>query len=302
MVRHDSHSWIEYNVSRFLCYGFIGSSPVIVHNPHHLTSCTNNKDNDKNNNNNYNNDNSNNDNNINNKIAPVFIANHITTIDAPIVYMVMNNDKSNTKIRFKWIAKISIKILPGVGVVMWLSNHLLINRRRKQKKSSSSSNNDDHKNKSKTLYEMASDSLTKEGGIAMFIFPQGTRRLSERLPFKDGAFRIAMTDQAPIIPISIDVPPNTWNTLYPFLPHQGSTVIVTVHPPISTTKTADNNNTLEQLKQTCSDIIYSVLPPVPMANISSSTSTSTTSSQPTSSQLKKKQTQTQTTDKPTKQS
>ena len=47
------------------------------------------------------------------------------------------------------------------------------------------------------------------------IFPQGTRRVIENLPFKDGAFKIAIENEAPLIPVSINIPINMWNSMYP---------------------------------------------------------------------------------------
>ena len=127
------------------------------------------------------------------KPAPVFIANHCSQLDISAVYFIIK--------RFKWIAKDSVKFLPGVGQGMILGAHIFIKRTGKNGKSIS------------TLYEQSN--ATIQAGVPMMLFPQGTRRMAERLPFKDGAFKIAIANEVPIVPLSIDIPVNVWNSLYP---------------------------------------------------------------------------------------
>ena len=87
----------------------------------------------------------------------------------------------------------------------------------------------------------------------MFFFPQGTRRLGERLPFKDGAFKVAKENDSDLVPISIEIPLTAWNSFYPFT--KANPVVLTVHKPISS-----KGKDLEQLKKESFDAIYSVLP------------------------------------------
>ena len=87
----------------------------------------------------------------------------------------------------------------------------------------------------------------------MFFFPQGTRRLGERLPFKDGAYKIAKENNAQLIPISIDIPLTAWNSTYPF--GKANPIVLTVHKPIDS-----KDKELEVLKKETFDVIYSVLP------------------------------------------
>lgn len=203
------------------------------------------------------------------KPAPVFIANHASQIDSAVVYYLER--------RFKWTMKSSILFLPGVGPLIGLAGHVLINRKRAGKgKSSSNSSSKDESGKKKSsssslslIFAKSNDAI--QSGIPMFFFPQGTRRMSERLPLKDGAFIVAETNQTPLIPISIDIPTRTnpWNTLYPLNLLWGGrgaaggsnssipTIKLTVHKPIP----YDANVDRETTKKKCSDIIYSVLPP-----------------------------------------
>jgi 1-acyl-sn-glycerol-3-phosphate acyltransferase len=169
--------------------------------------------------------------------APVLIANHDSQIDIAAVYFL--------KQQWRWIAKASVFFLPGVGQLMYLGGHVLIDRVKKNNESFTGARN---------LYTKSNASLQE--GVPMFFFPQGTRRLGERLPFKDGAFKIATSNKSKIIPISIDIPLTAWNSLYP-LSRNATKVILTVHPPI---ESAPYQGNLNELKSKCFETIYSVLP------------------------------------------
>eukprot|EP00542_Grammatophora_oceanica_P009399 CAMPEP_0194027560 /NCGR_PEP_ID=MMETSP0009_2-20130614/1703_1 /TAXON_ID=210454 /ORGANISM="Grammatophora oceanica, Strain CCMP 410" /LENGTH=303 /DNA_ID=CAMNT_0038666679 /DNA_START=112 /DNA_END=1023 /DNA_ORIENTATION=- len=175
--------------------------------------------------------------------APIYIANHASELDVASVYYIYR--------RFKWIAKESILLMPGVGQIMWLGKHVLINRKHTKKDKSSNSSN---------LYEKSNEAV--QSGIPMFIYPQGTRWMAERLPFKFGAMNIAMHNKSNLIPISIDIPKDALNRLYPLCLwnfQKQTPVVLTIHKPIQVTGTEDK----EELAKQCSDLIYSVLPPVP---------------------------------------
>eukprot|EP00540_Astrosyne_radiata_P008431 CAMPEP_0116822378 /NCGR_PEP_ID=MMETSP0418-20121206/234_1 /TAXON_ID=1158023 /ORGANISM="Astrosyne radiata, Strain 13vi08-1A" /LENGTH=246 /DNA_ID=CAMNT_0004450483 /DNA_START=94 /DNA_END=834 /DNA_ORIENTATION=+ len=168
--------------------------------------------------------------------APIYVANHASQIDVGVVYFLMR--------RFKWIAKKSVLYLPGVGQTMYMSEHIFIDRKKGKNKGSIAS-----------LYEKSNRAV--QSGTPMFFFPQGTRWMSERLPFKDGAFNVALENHSCLIPVSIDIPRNIWNYAYPF----GKTpppVVLTVHEAIEVKGDEDK----EALKKQCADIIYSVLPEV----------------------------------------
>ena len=174
--------------------------------------------------------------------APVYVANHASQIDVAAVYAIGR--------RFKWISKKSVVYLPGVGGVMLFGDHVLIQRTGKNKKSV------------QTLFEKSQAAV--ESGIPMFFFPQGTRKIAQRLPLKDGAFIVAENSKAPLVPISIDIPMNAWNSMYPanLLWASGDSAVpvvkITVHKPIPVT----GNETREALKKACFDRIYSVLPDI----------------------------------------
>ena len=172
--------------------------------------------------------------------APIFIANHCSQLDVSAVYYALR--------RFKWIAKKSVRYIPGPGNIMSLGGHIFIQR--SGKRGSSVSN----------LYQLSNEAI--QAGIPMMFFPQGTRRMTTKLPFKDGAFKIAIDNECVLVPISIHVPPNAWNSYYPLNLLWGgkmgpeNKVIMTVHAPIQVNKDTE----LKPLKEKCQEIIYSALP------------------------------------------
>ena len=176
--------------------------------------------------------------------APVYIANHASQVDLAAVYYIMRH--------FKWVAKESVLFIPGVGQTMYLGNHVFVRRSGRGKRSSVAS-----------LYERSNEAV--RSGTSMFLFPQGTRGMGpEALPFKDGAFKIALENGCPIVPISIEIPPGVFNGWYPLNLLWGVSasekkkdpVILTVHKTIMAEKGGD----LKELKRRCRDVIYSVLP------------------------------------------
>lgn len=181
--------------------------------------------------------------------APVFVANHCSQLDISCIYYAVR--------RFKWIAKQSVKMIPGPGNLMALGGHVFIQRTGKNRGSVSN------------LYQQSNNAIQE--GIPMVLFPQGTRRMGVKLPFKDGAFRIALENEAMIVPITINVPPHAWNSYYPLnrwcwwggggdvaKENDKSKIVMTIHEPIQVKKGMD----LNQLKQQCQEIIYSHLPPL----------------------------------------
>lgn len=169
--------------------------------------------------------------------APVYIANHASQIDSAAVYYIER--------QWRWIMKASIMFLPGVGQITYLGDHIWIDRTRKKNKSKDSITG------ARNLYVKSDESIQE--GIPMFFFPQGTRRIGERLPFKDGAFKVAKNNDSMMVPISIEIPVTAWNSLYPFA--KADPVVLTIHKPIES-----KGKEIETLKKEAFDTIYSVLP------------------------------------------
>lgn len=169
--------------------------------------------------------------------APVYVANHASQVDLSVVYFLGR--------RFKWISKDSVRYLPGVGLIMTMSQHVFIVRTGKNRKSVSN------------LYQQSNDAI--QSGLPMFFFPQGTRRMAVRLPFKDGAYRVAMENESCLVPISINIPLTCWNSWYPLCLLWGGkvdNVVLTVHEPIRARKDMDK----EELKKRTYDAVFSVVP------------------------------------------
>mmetsp|Transcript_36595 Transcript_36595/g.76790 ORF Transcript_36595/g.76790 Transcript_36595/m.76790 type:complete len:312 (+) Transcript_36595:308-1243(+) len=169
--------------------------------------------------------------------APVFVANHASQIDLAVVYFLGR--------KFKWISKDSVRYLPGVGLIMTMSQHVFIVRSGKNKKSVSN------------LYQQSDNAI--QSGMPMFFFPQGTRRMAGRLPFKDGAYKVAMENESQIIPVSINIPLTCWNSWYPMCLLWGGSVdnvVLTVHEPLQAKKDMDK----EELKKKSYDAIFSEIP------------------------------------------
>eukprot|EP00581_Thalassiosira_minuscula_P010822 CAMPEP_0183729374 /NCGR_PEP_ID=MMETSP0737-20130205/30076_1 /TAXON_ID=385413 /ORGANISM="Thalassiosira miniscula, Strain CCMP1093" /LENGTH=309 /DNA_ID=CAMNT_0025961533 /DNA_START=51 /DNA_END=980 /DNA_ORIENTATION=+ len=169
--------------------------------------------------------------------APIYVANHASQIDLGVVYFL--------KRRFKWISKDSVRYIPGPGLIMTLSQHVFIVRTGKNRKSVSN------------LYAQSNAAI--QAGLPMFFFPQGTRRMAERLPFKDGAYRVALENKSCLIPISIHIPLTCWNSWYPLCLLWGGKVEnlrLTIHPPIE----AKEGMEKEELKKLTYDAIFSCVP------------------------------------------
>jgi 1-acyl-sn-glycerol-3-phosphate acyltransferase len=169
--------------------------------------------------------------------APIYVANHASQVDLAVVYFLGR--------RFKWISKDSVRYLPGVGLIMTLSQHVFIVRTGKNKRSVSN------------LYQQSNNAI--QSGLPMFFFPQGTRRMAGRLPFKDGAYRVALENESQLVPVSIHIPLSCWNSWYPLCLLWGGSVenvVLTVHKPIQTKEGMDK----EELKKKTYDAIFSEVP------------------------------------------
>jgi len=174
--------------------------------------------------------------------APIYICNHASQLDIAAVYSI---DR-----RFKWIAKSSVRFLPGVGQIMTLSRHVWVDRKRKKNKNGGSGS-------VSNLYEKSNEAV--QAGCPMFFFPQGTRCMSEQLKFKDGALNIAMQNKSSLIPLSLDIPLDAWTRSYPFTTQKFDSfapIVITVHDAIQVK--GDENK--DELRKQCFDTIYSVLP------------------------------------------
>lgn len=101
----------------------------------------------------------------------------------------------------KWLSKQVLFRIPVVGWMMWLAGDIPV------KRGSTASAGD--------AMRRCKEWLDK--GVPVMIFPEGTRSIDGGLlPFKDGAFRLAVDTGAQILPIAVDgtrdaLPKHSWH-------------------------------------------------------------------------------------------
>lgn len=88
----------------------------------------------------------------------------------------------------KWLSKETMFRIPGFGWMMRMAGDIEVRR--------------GERSSVVQAMQQARDRLAKR--VSVMIFPEGTRsRNGELLPFKDGAFRLAIESQSPILPIVV---------------------------------------------------------------------------------------------------
>jgi len=111
-------------------------------------------------------------------------------------YVVVSNHESYADIflvshfpwEMKWLSKDTIFRIPVMGWMMRMANDVPVRRGERES--------------AVAALAECRDRLARR--VSVMIFPEGTRsRDEELLPFKDGAFRLAIESQAPILPIAI---------------------------------------------------------------------------------------------------
>jgi 1-acyl-sn-glycerol-3-phosphate acyltransferase len=167
--------------------------------------------------------------------AYMFCANHCSYADIPLMYVAVN-------VPFSFIGKSSLGKVPLFGY-MYRTLHILVDRKSKDSK-----------------YQIMVESYKRiDQNESIVIFPEGTigKHPPEMLEFKEGAFKMAIEKQIPIVPVTI---PNNWlilrddgKWLCQWKPYKAI-----VHEPIETTgmtsadilqlKTKTQNIIAQQLK------------------------------------------------------
>ncbi len=113
--------------------------------------------------------------------AVVFCANHQSNVDPPVLYRALHP-------RLHILFKAELRKLPILGVVMETGGFVAVERHRRDEALAS--------------IGVAAESIRR--GNSFLIFPEGTRsKTDELLPFKKGGFIMALTAQAPIVPVAI---------------------------------------------------------------------------------------------------
>ncbi|KAK3990175.1 hypothetical protein QBC44DRAFT_239716 [Cladorrhinum sp. PSN332] len=121
---------------------------------------------------------------INTTRPAVFVGNHQTELDVLMLGSIFPKWCSVT-------AKSSLKNVPFLGWFMWLSGSIFIDRK-------------NTKDAREAMAGAANEIRNKKQSV--YMFPEGTRSYSkepELLPFKKGAFHLAVQAQVPIVPIVV---------------------------------------------------------------------------------------------------
>ncbi len=130
--------------------------------------------------------------NIDHKKTYVVVANHQSLADIVLVY--------KTKMQFKWVAKDSLFKIPVLGWNMSLAKHIRLRR--------------NEFSSIKKVYREAAQWL--RSGISVLFFPEGTRNNDSAMgEFQNGAFKLAIKEKVPILPILIQgtrdaIPKGSW--------------------------------------------------------------------------------------------
>jgi len=111
----------------------------------------------------------------------IFMSNHQSNFDIPVLL-------AHLPVQFRWLAKAELFKIPVFGRAMRGAGYISIDRA-------------DREAAFKSLGE-ASEAIRK--GVAIMIFPEGTRSLDGTLkPFKKGGFVLAVDAGVPIVPVTI---------------------------------------------------------------------------------------------------
>ncbi len=110
----------------------------------------------------------------------VIVANHQSLADIVVLFQI--------RMQFKWVAKESLFSVPFLGWCLGLCKHICLRRK-------------DH-GSIRDVYREAIDYL--RSGMSVLFFPEGTRSETDEMNlFQSGAFKLAISEKVPILPIAI---------------------------------------------------------------------------------------------------
>lgn len=166
----------------------------------------------------------------------VVVCNHQSQYDIILVYGWL-------KLDLKWVLKKELRKIPGVGIGCEKAGHIYVDR-----------------SKPELARKAVRDALDSVGdGVGVLFFPEGTRSLTGKMgPFKKGAFRLAMAQKLPILPVTLigtrDIQKAKSLVVVPGKMH------MVIHPAIEVSGKDDPESIRELITQT-RQTIASALPP-----------------------------------------
>ncbi|MVM32268.1 1-acyl-sn-glycerol-3-phosphate acyltransferase [Spirosoma sp. HMF4905] len=161
----------------------------------------------------------------------VFCANHFSYLDIAAMGVIVKN-------YYAFVGKSDVKHIPLLGY-MFAKLHVQVDRSQPNSRA----------------YSLAKSIRTLASGRSIMIFPEGGIRAPEppqMVPFKDGAFTMAIQQQVPIVPVSL-------LNNYQILPDKSPVrfhwhpLRAVIHPPIETTGMTPDD--VERLKEETYKII-----------------------------------------------
>jgi len=165
----------------------------------------------------------------------VVVCNHQSQFDIFLVYGWL-------KLDLKWVLKAELRKIPAVGIGCEKAGHIFVERGNPEQ-----------------TRKAVDYALNRVGnGVGVLFFAEGTRSQSGRLrPFKKGAFRLAASQQLPILPVTIigtrDIQRAKSLLIFP------GKVRMVIHPAIETGSGEDARD-INQLMTQTKDVIASALP------------------------------------------
>ena len=157
----------------------------------------------------------------------VMIANHQDTHD---IFFAVNIIKHGTVTMGKW----EMLYVPFIGLLFFLAGNIVIKRSNKEK--------------AQKALSIAGKKM-KQDQLSVLIFPEGTRNWGKPLPFKLGAFKLAIEAQVPIQPVCFSLRHITMD----FKKWCSGTIRVKCLDPIETTGLSEKD--AAQLASRCQTLI-----------------------------------------------
>ena len=140
----------------------------------------------------------------------VLTANHESALDILLIYGYL-------PIELKWVMKKELRRVPVIGGACAAMGHILIDR----------------SNSTQAVESIQNASAKLTDGMSVMFFPEGTRSSDGSvLPFKKGAFRLAVDLAIPVLPITIEGTRNMLPT--GTLDWQPGCVTLQIHPELQT--------------------------------------------------------------------